>query len=320
MMKRNFKTLITATLLAVATLSSCAGTNYKVSFSPYWLQDVYGDQTTVNETLVYDVSFKEGTPLNNYKLVYESGTYTTTLTSKMENGELLYEYETNLTVSGSISYQTNVHSFEDSVSSKVVFKSTEKSLAPVSSYKEYSCCTPRNSTVTAETDFSTWMEFGKVSTDYTTGKSTVTLYPDTDKKLERTSTIDYGKDKYTRLDNEQLWLGVRAVHQAANNTPRFAVYAPFTRQVQTVKATFQNLVTEDDFNFTVNGMPKTGEVSYFPVHLVLDQKDEGATQVLWIASSGSVQNNSLRNVVLRFESTVSYGIGTLIYQLKTATF
>lgn len=316
-MKRKINALVTAVLLGATMLSSCAGANYKVSFSPYWLKDVNGDQNGVSETLVYDVTFNKGTPLNNYELSYQTGTYTTTLTSKKENGELVYEYQTELTISGAYTYGENTYSFDDYVRSKVVFQSTNKSLAPISSSKEYCSHTPRNTDVTEETDFAAWKKFGTVSIDYTTNKAIVVSSPDTDKEYSRETQIDYGKDKYSRLDNEQLWLGLRGVLQAEHNAPRFAVYAPFTRKVQTVAATFEAKLTEN-LSFTLNGEAYSADVTYFPVSLVLDEKNSGSTQKLWIAATDNVQNNKLRNVILRCESPVSYGLGTLVYQLKSA--
>ena len=319
-MKRKINALITAVLLGATMLSSCAGANYKVSFSPYWLKDVNGDQNGVSETLVYDVTFNKGTPRNNYELTYQTGTYTTTLTSKKENGELIYKYTTELSISGTYTYDENTFSFEDCVTSSVEFYSTNKSLAPIASHKEYCSHTPRNTDVTKETDFSTWKKFGTVDIDYTTNKAFFVSSPDTDKEYSRETRIDYGKDKYSRLDNEQLWLGLRGVLQAEHNAPRFAVYAPFTRKVQRVAATFEAKLTEKNLSFTLNGEAYAADVTYFPVSLVLDEKNSGSTQKLWIAATDNVQNNKLRNVILHYEALVPYGLGTLVYQLKSANF
>ena len=63
-------------------------------------------------------------------------------------------------------------------------------------------------------------------------------------------------------------------------------------------------------------------ITYRPVSMVLDEKNPGATQTAWIAKKPETSSNSNvnRNVLLRLETPLSYGLGSLVYTLNSATY
>ena len=324
-MKRKYFARVAALLLVTTSLTSCGATSLKTSFKPYWQENVIHTPEHVSEELTYDVIFNKstGTPMNNYTLAYNTGTFQTKLKTTTENGAIIYEYSTKLEISGSYTADgKEAFLFEDFVSSKVIFKNAANGLTPISSYKEFISHSPRNTQVDEKTDFSTWKESGNVSIDYTTNTSIVTLAPTTPNEAKQKTEIALNKkqSKYSYVDNEQIWIALRALEQSATASAQFAVYAPFSKQVQMVSATFDTSVTEENFTFILNGTEVTQNVTYFPVNLVLNEKNSGAAQKLWIAAAQNVKDNKLRNVVLKNVVEISFGIGTLTYQLKEANF
>ena len=318
-MKRKHLAYIATALLTTTLFSACGNVASKTSFYPYWQKNAIITED-VSETLVYDVLFTKGTsPLYNYTLEYQTGTFTTTLKSTVTNGEFLYEYTTDLRIKGTYSFEENVFSFEDYVTSTVTFKNTANSLAPVTSTKEFCSHSPQKVQASAQTKFADWKVKGSVTVDHTTKKSSITM-EGYEKPAEKDISLTKQNEKYSYLDNEQLWIALRGVEQTANSAPKFSVYAPFTGKVQTVAATFSASVTEENFSFELNGDPITQNMTYFPVQLTLDEKNKGSAQTLWIAAAQDVKNNTYRNVILKNIVTIPYGIGTFTYQLKSAAF
>ena len=76
----------------------------------------------------------------------------------------------------------------------------------------------------------------------------------------------------------------------------------------------------DDFTFQQNGTETSTAIQFYPVSIALDEKNSGQTQTAWVAKTTNPSNNRYRNVVLRLEAPLSYGMGSLIYTLKSANF
>ena len=320
-MKRKSIVCLTSLLLCTTMLSACKGANYKIAFNPYWQHDVDSVPEQTYEQLVYDVAFTDAATFNNYRVQYKDGTYTTTLTSKKENGVLLYEYTTRLDISVSfISGSIQSDWFENYVQSTVVFQSAANALAPVSSHKEILSHSPMNREITAETDFEDWKEYCTVDADFMAMQSKVVFNPGLETQAEETSTIEIDDEKYSYLDNEQVLFALRAINPSTNSSSRFLVHSPFSRTTQTISATFGAKITEENLSFTQNGQAVTADVAYYPVTLGIVASNSGQQQTVWIAAAGNVKNNQYRNMILRYETPISYGLGTLVYKLKSATY
>jgi hypothetical protein len=317
MAKRNKLAYFAAVMASTVTLASCNNTPVKTTFDPYWQTDIL-QTVKISETLTYEITFKASEKsLNNYGLKYETGSYVTTLNSKMVNGEMLYVYETQLNIKGELSFEDNVHTFEDSVTTSVEFKNAANGLAPIQSTKTYVCHSPRNVKATAETKFADWKETGEVKVNHAEKTASILRNSQTTPYV---SSIYLKKEKHSWLDNEQVLTALRAVHQADNAGYKFHVYAPFTRAVQTVSATFGKKSVVENFALTINEQSFLGDVSYFPVTLILDEKDKGSEQELWIAACTDVRNNTHRNVILKNVVYLPYSYGSLTYTLKTVSF
>ena len=46
----------------------------------------------------------------------------------------------------------------------------------------------------------------------------------------------------------------------------------------------------------------------------------GTSQTVWVAKTTDAQKNSHRNAILRIETPLYYSMGSLVYELKDATF
>ena len=316
MKKRKIYTSIACALLCASTLTACGNIDYTVSLNDYWYKHSATTPETVEETLVYKVTFEASSSLakQDWSVSYNEGTYVTHLT---KDGET-YVYETELAISGTFTYGLeNAHDFNDSVKTKVVFN--DKSKAPVYSWKEIVSTSPVN-TPTAEVYFAETHQ--SVETFYETDLSKGTcVTTDLIKNTSNTATFEID-NKYTYLDNEQLLFALRGLNQ--KTSPSFYVYAPFSRKVQTVKATFDTLKTGDTFSFETiddgKGNDTLRAIPFYPITLGLDEKNSGAAQTIWLSQLSDPSNNEYRNVILWMRVTLAYNVGTLNYSLQSANF
>ena len=313
MKKRKIYTSIACALLCASTLTACAGIDYTVPLTDYWYNNYATTPSKVEETLVYKVTFEASSSLakQDWSVTYNEGTYTTTLTK----GEGTYIYTASLTIGGKFFYGANEHAFTDSVTSTVIFN--DKSKAPISSIKEVISTSPVNNP-TETYYFSETHQ--KVATTYEADLSKGTCVITDVKNNTSTTTTFEIDDKYTYLDNEQLLFALRGLNQ--KTSPSFYVYAPFSRKVQTIEATFDALKSDETFSFdTGDGNPEQlRAIPFYPITLGIDDKNSGAPQTIWLAEMSNPQNNTYRNVILQMRTTLAYNVGTFTYSLKTADF
>ncbi len=315
MRKRKIYTSIVCALLCTGTLTACAGVDYTVPLTDYWNYHYATTPSTVEEKLVYKVTFEASSSLSkqDWSVAYNQGTYTTHLT-KNENGA--YVYTTALQISGKYTYGTDAsHEFTDSVTSTVIFN--DKSKAPISSIKEVVSTSPVNNP-TETYYFSETHQ--KVATTYEADLSKGTcVVTDVKNNTSTTSTFEID-DKYTYLDNEQLLFALRGLNQ--KSSPSFYVYAPFSRKVQTVQASFDAVKTDETFSFDTgaNDASELKAIPFYPITLSIDDKHSGAPQTVWLAEMSNPQKNTYRNVILQIRTTLAYNVGTFTYSLTQADF
>ena len=310
--KKLFSTLALA--LCATTFISCGGANEKVTFKEYWFEDANVTPATVMETLSYDVEFKKSSGLstNGYIVDYKNGEYTTKLTLTGD----VYRYETSLTIDAVFTVGNQTVEKSDSILSWVEFKKTAK-LQPIASHKEIVNHSPSNGGTTIETCF--------IPCDYTVdttynsdglGGKTVIVNNKNEAKQEKTFNVE---DKYTYLDNEQLLFAIRGLSQSTA-TATLSVYAPFSSVVQNISLQYSALKKGTEFTFQKGEEKIKKVINYYPVSVKINAQLPGATQTVWIAETGNASANTFRNVILQWETPLSYNLGSLIYKLKSANF
>lgn len=323
--KKNSKKYLSlaATALGVTIFGACTNVNHKVNFTAYWNEDINVVQSTINETLEYDVAFEKGSGLNdNYSVDYTNGVYVTKLTTEAtENGQFHYVYETSLEIDVTYHYKGESAVLHDSVKTLVKFDKAENFLRPISSHKELISSSPLyGSDITSlESCYRTFDYVIDTSyeTDDTKGVCVITDKTNTDGEPTE-NDFEINTEKYTYLDNEQLLFAVRGINPTVSASSKFSVYSPFSDSVQTVGVSFTN-VQGADFELTKNGEAGKFELQYYPVSIALNAKNSGATQTAWYAKNTG-NSNPFHNVMLRLETPISYNLGKLIYTLKSATF
>ncbi len=325
-MKRKTILSITSLLLGATLFSACTDTNYKVAFDDYWKYDVTIPQTAMEEVLTYKVTFDDDTGINNYSLQYKEGVYTTKLTSSMQGEELVYQYETSLTIEAV--YQLGSQQSEplpNTVKSSVTFLSAADGLKPISSHKELDNYSPVNASEATKVEdcYKRYRYTVDVTYEDTKFTSVVTneALKETDESYTPSThetTID--NSQYSYLDNEQLLLALRGVNPTTTASPSLLVYAPFSKAVQTLKASYSTSATAGDFTFEMDGETAKRNITYYTVTLGIDANDSGRAQTLQIAKVTNAKANDYRNVILKYEAPYPYNLGTLVYELQTAKF
>ena len=307
-----------ALLLAASCLTACANTNQKVVFSSNWQSDNIVSINDLTETLEYEITFEKATSID-YQIDYTNGKYTTLLKTEQLGERTIYSYETTLTIDVTYEYQEESVSFSDRVYSLVKFEKADKSLRPISSHKEVFSHSPEKSPQSLESCYRLLDYVVDVTyNENYSGASTLALKDGAETK-DYQNSFQMDTEKFTCLDNEQLLFALRGVNPSLSSSLKFNVYNPAVEMTQSVSATFAS-ETAADFTFARNGETKQRTISYFPVSVVLNEKNSGATQKVWIAKNTNIQNNTYRNVILKMEMPVYYSLGTLVYTLKSATF
>ncbi len=154
----------------------------------------------------------------------------------------------------------------------------------------------------------------ELTTEYEEKTGAVTLTQN-DKTTEQQFTVD---DDLSYLDNEQLLLSLRAISTSVSSAQLLA-YSPFTASVQKISVSFDNS-SEGKFEFNKNGVAVTLTIPYRPVEMQINDKNSGFAQTAWIAKPTSTTSNTHRNVMLRLETPIYQGFGTLIYELASADY
>ncbi|MBO4940377.1 MAG: hypothetical protein J6D30_05105 [Clostridia bacterium] len=319
-MKVNFtKKLISAAaiVLACCTMGACANEAH-VAFYPFWRENVSATQYKLNEELTYDVSFTptEISSNRNYTLDYKDGVYKTSLTlNKSEDGQsFYYVYKTELTITACFTFNGETKSYQDQIVTETAF-ADDTTLKPTYSVKSIKSNSPTNASVSKIEECANPYEY-EIRTEYnescTQGTSIVTPKGEE----ARTTNFEIDSSKRNYLDNEQLLFALRGIDPTINPQSDLQVYAPFTRQMQTIGVRFSNIVGAD-FTFALNGASEKRTVQYYPVNIAITGKYPGATQTMWVASQ---KNAAFRNVILKLETPLSYDLGTLTYTLNSATF
>ena len=308
-----------ALVLAAACFTSCVNSNQKVIFSRNWQKDNTHFQSGLTEELVYDITFEKSSINGSYSLDYQNGTYTTKLTTEQVNGKIIYCYETKLEIDVLYECGQNSDTFQDVVYSWVKFEDVDKALRPIASHKEIISHSPSNSASSLEECYYSLNYVVDITYNEDYSGNTVITMLNAEEPTEYQYSFQMKTDKLTGLDNEEILFALRGVNPSLSQTAKFTVYSPFVDNLQTVKATF-GTESSIDFSFRQNGELTKDTIQYYPVDVVLDEKNPGNTQKLWIAKNTNSILNKYHNVILKMEMPVYYNLGTLVYTLTSATF
>lgn len=305
-----------ALTLCATTLTACMKMDKHVSFSYYWYQDA-DIPTSSAETLVYDVHFKQSSGISQNFTVDYKGTMTTVLSKADEDK---FRYESNLVMDVTYTLNGEQTTLQDTVYSWVEFKN-DKALSPIASHKEIVNHSPVNATVDALDKCYVKYAYTLDTTyaDDLSSGSTKLVNNETEDAKNNTFELE---NKLTVIDNELLLLALRGINPATYPNPSFAVYAPFTNAVQTVKASFSTKEEGTEFTFKkdLEEEKKSRVINYRAATLSIDDKNPGQSQTAWIAETSDFKSNTYRNVILRLETPISYNLGTLVYELSSAEF
>ena len=309
---------ILALVLGLSAFSGCTNTDQKIAFGEYWKLNALTPNDQFKETLVYDVAFEaNATNATDYTLDYK-GTYTTNLATVIQNGETTYVYETALAVTATYNFKGVKSEHQDVVLSKVQFRGATGALVPIRSEKYVKSTSPTTGSHVNVTQC--FQEFHyTVVNDYAAKTSVVTDCDKDGKALPATAeTKNFtfeDSDKYNVIDNEQLFIALRAVPDTVT-TGSLLCYSPFANLTQKIDFTFA--AAEGAKLPFIDGTEK--QINYRPVTITLDQKNPGTSQTAWIATMVNSHNNSNHNVLLRLETPIAYDLGTMVYSLKTASY
>ena len=324
-MKGKKRISILALVIGLSTFGGCTNADQKVNFGNFWNTNVLDLNATINETLIYDVNFEAAeSSLVDYQINYKDGKYTTNLVSeKDESGKTVYVYKTQLNITAQYTLNGETVEAQDSVTSTVKFLSGEYGLQPLSSEKDINASSPSAVTGTTAKDcFQQYHYSTKVvyNADCSNGTATVTYHPTEGEPQPEEKSFEIEKKKFSYLDNEQLLFALRGVRNSTSSA-KLLVYSPFVETVQKVAWTFSTEAS-DEFSFYKNGSEEKVKttMTYRPVTVVLEEKNPGATQTAWIAKLTETANNTYRNVMLRLETPLPYGLGTLIYTLNSVNY
>ena len=348
MKKKLFATI--ALILSTLALASCTASNQTLTFSPNWEKTIITEATTASvEELTYLVEHEESSFLHKdyYTVQYcyaegakKAGVYTTKL-EYLTNST--YRYTTSLTVDVTFTLTASGQSVTktDTVTSEAIFKKADHSLQPISSKKTVKAHSPRDLEVTAlETEYDAEgkitqvgayieydYEFAITYNDDLSGGTLLktdnsehgTLYlPDNQKEIN----FSINDDKYTYLDNEQYLFALRGIssEQLGSASKTVNMYNASLMTMETA-ATTPSTAAKTTFSLQLNGGERTDyEIDYIPLTIKTSNKNAVVSQTLWYAKTTDGINNQFRNVLLKMEVPMHFGLGRLIYKLQSANF
>lgn len=321
MKNKKLLSFLAVTLSAVA-FSGCTSGSKTVEFKNYWLKDSLATSVEqYEETLVYNVTFKKDSGLDSmsYNLDYQNGSYTTTL-KHYSDGKC--ELTTKLTVDVVYALEGEDPVIpvikQDVAETYVLFYRAQDALKPIKSTKTLHSHMPLNVTKSVSSAEDCFLEtWYSMNTDYADGKG-VCVYQDlipvneNSGELAEPKTYNFSmSEKYSYLDNEQLLVGLRAM-STSTTSATVKTFSPFVKALQQVSVSFNSKEESATIDVTENGTAISQKpFTYRIAEMVIKAQNPGATQTVWIA------NEKNRNVMLHLETPLSFGIGSLVYDLTS---
>jgi hypothetical protein len=314
--------IILAGLMSISAFAGCTNVDQKVMFEPYWNDNVSSGAVAIDETLTYNVTYdnENVSQLVNYTLDYSNGVYTTHLVGEESTDGFIYTYTTELNITVKFTLGNESKEFTDTMTSEVKFKSA--GLQPISSKKEFKSHSPNDSQSMSLEDCYDFYHY-TVETNYlddcTNGTSVIKSL-DPEKLGSNEYSFEIDQAKFTYLDNEQLLFALRGIRPTTTSA-KVNVYSPFVNAIQRVAISFTAEETRE-MKFSRNGAEaKTETLTVRPASIVLDERNPGATQKVLVAKHSEAEGgNKNHNVLMHWETPLSYNLGTLKYDLQDMTY
>lgn len=259
-MKRSVK-ILAVTLAAgmVVGLAACSDSDSHITLDSYWYKDNYEgiQNSTIDgapETLTYKVTF-EGEGNGSYRVEYDEGTYTTTLTAKefdwsyseltyadyrSDETETVYVLTTELNISGRYIYgSSETYSDEDVVEFKnyaittTYFRSARNTLSPLYSKQTVRSTSPNGLTAASASTMCVTKQYEyEVFYNQSASEATFT-YTEYDAETGAeltdegfTKTVTGLGGNYTLLDNNSLYMAVRGMSLSSSFSAVVDLFIP----------------------------------------------------------------------------------------------
>ena len=318
MKTKKLLSIFAAAIISATALSACTAGDTKIEFKNNWLKDPLLSQTSLTETLCYDVAFEKSAGSNTlkYDFGYENGSYTTTLTKRSDDE---FEYTTTFTIDVVYAWNGETTTLQDKVETYVHFKNANDGLTPIKSTKTILSHAPVNAIneVSALSKCYNTSHY-YIETNYADGKGVTKVQQDPDiaegekdYKTPKTLNFNMGK-KLSYLDNEQLLLGLRAF-DSSTTSGNVQSYGVFEGAMQKIGLSLKSSKESKELNVAVTENGQTKDVKLFEYRtatISLKAANSGADKTVWVATEN-------RNVILRIEHPLPFNFGTLVYSLKS---
>lgn len=320
-----------ALLLPVAILCGCTG-KVNVTINANWyrntaLSDSISD---THEKLEYKVTFQAPQKETNFSLKYDEGSYVTELTSetyRFEDGftELVYVYRTSLNITGRYTLGgVTGETFTDSVETETVFRNAKLQLQPIKSQKTVHTTSPIALPYTEATDLSqvTKVYHYTATATYANDLSSMKYsYRDltAEKEEEALTEREYQLNtNVTYLDNDQLLFALRGINLATEVT--LSSFNPVKGEIEKVVAGNSVSTTVELTDVKIGEKePAPLKADAYSVSFGYSSTTSGPSQKLYYAKT--IENDNVyRNALLSMEVPLYYDMGTLVYNLSSATF
>ncbi len=326
-MKKKLFAVLAATLACTTlSLSACTSGDSKIIFKNYWNYDTeYTSNESIDETLVYDVSFTPtyGNTIN-YKIDYD-GTYTTHLKSQSNE---IYEFTSTLDITLVFTLNGVTEEKRDSVTTNVVFYKAggTDNLRPISSYKKMTSHTPNyTKSAAAIKDCYTLFDYEITTTYDDNGNgncvSVRNIFDDSEQvtipeKKEYSFSATSGKRSV--LDNEQFPIAFRAM-PAGTNT-KVQMFDPFLGYSHNYAVSVTSEAKEKEYSYKLNGNDVKRTIPYTIASISVDGTSSGRPQWAEIAALQDSKSNTHRNIMLYYCAPLSSYMGELEYKLISADY
>lgn len=298
------------------------------------------------EQLVYDVRYaeSESSSTNGLKYTGVSGSYTATTEAEQyfrQSDNLTvtqaYKHTTVLEVSATVADENGekVYAFggdtgipADRMETTVYFRDTSDGLAPLESTSTVYTHTPMQSGIIVIYKYTTSIVYsadGKKATSVLTDKSAeITEIAENTDQLTKgviadsSTTLSSLTKSYSCFDNAQLLFAARGLTFSDGSSDKVTVVSTAGGK-QTVTIACDEIVNSE-YSFTLDGEQIKESVSACTVNFSVSGTNTGVTHTVYYANKGTnASSNRFRNMPLRIESPLAYGMGTFHYVLTSAS-
>lgn len=307
-------------------LTGCGGLTPLNLSANWYFNTAEGRENIVGtyEELEYKVTFEPAKATAEYTVVYNPGTYKTTLaddTFTLEDGSKVaaYHYHTEYEITGYFLYKgVPGANFTDTSTADVWFMSVRDELRPLKSEKEIHNSVPvATPSATHLSDVWNYKYTVEYSSDMKRAKYTYVNLDD-EGTLERNIKIS-GSGTY--LDNEIIYLALRGLDMGGKVS--FRSIDP--QRLATMQLSVSPAAEKDKVNFerTIVGGETTtvnAEIDTAHVSLAYNTAQPGPTRSIIYAKKTSADGNLYRNVPVEIKNPIMHALGDMRYTLTRATF